>query len=74
MSITIKQINNILFDLYLIKNKNAYSIAELEDSVDNLSIKYLLNYQLLDAEFCAKYILNNYCAKCNEDIYLFLST
>ena len=56
------------YDLY--KNKNVYSIAELIDSVDNLSVKYLLNYQILDAEFCAKYILNDYCATCNEDTYI----
>ena len=56
------------YDLY--KNKNVYSIAELVESVDNLSVKYLLNYQLLDAEFCAKYILNDYCSTCVEDTYI----
>ena len=63
--------NNIMltdYDLY--NNKNFYSIAELVASVDNLSVKYLLNYQFLDAEFCAKYILNDYCATCNEDTYI----
>jgi hypothetical protein len=55
-------------DLY--KNKHAYSIAELEASIDNLSVKYLLNYQVLNAEFCAKYILNDYCATCVEDTYI----
>ncbi len=59
-----------LYDNDLIKNKNVYSIKELVESVDNLSVKYLLNYQLLDAEFCAKYILNDYCATCNEDTYI----
>ena len=56
------------FDLY--NNRNAYSIAELEANVDNLSVNYLLNYQILDADFCAKYILNDYCATCNEDTYI----
>ena len=60
----------LLCDFDLIKNKNAYSIAELVANVDNLSVKYLLNYQVLDAEFCAKYILNDYCATCNEDTYI----
>ena len=60
----------MLSDTDLIKNKNAYSIAELEASVDNLSVKYLLNYQKLDAEFCAKYILSDYCATCVEDTYI----
>lgn len=65
--------NNVykmLFDDDLIKNKNGYSIKELEASIDNLSVNYLLNYQILDAEFCAKYILNDYCATCNEDTYI----
>ena len=47
-----------------------YTIAELEASIDNLSVKYLLNYQTLTAEFCAKYILNDYCATCQEDTYI----
>ena len=62
--------NTLLTDYDLIKNKNAYSIKELEESVDNLSVKYLLNYQILTAEFCAKYILNDYCATCQEDTYI----
>ena len=65
MSIEIK-----LTDNDLIKNKYLYTIAELEASVDGLSVKYLLNYQKLDAEFCAKYILNDYCATCDEDTYI----
>ena len=60
----------MLSDDDLIKNKNVYSIKELEASIDNLSVNYLLNYQTLDAEFCAKYILNDYCATCNEDTYI----
>ena len=61
---------NLLRDDDLIKNKFKYSVAELEASVDKLSVKVLLNYQKLDAEFCAKYILNDYCATCNEDTYI----
>jgi len=61
---------HLLSDFDLINNKNSYSIAELVANVDNLSVKYLLNYQILDAEFCAKYILNDYCATCNEDTYI----
>ena len=62
--------NKMLSDYDLYKNKNVYSIAELVESVEHLSVKYLLNYQILDAEFCAKYILNDYCATCNEDTYI----
>jgi len=61
-----KKLND--FDLF--NNKNSYSIAELEASIDNLSVKYLLNYQKLDADFCSKYILNDYCATCIEDTYI----
>jgi hypothetical protein len=61
---------NLLRDDDLIKNKFKYSVAELEASVDKLSVKVLLNYQKLDAEFCAKYILNDYCATCDEDTYI----
>jgi hypothetical protein len=50
--------------------KRPYTLAELEASVDNLSVRYLLNYQKLDAAFCAKYILNDYCATCQEDTYV----
>jgi hypothetical protein len=59
-----------LTDNDLKQNKFAYSIAELEASVEHLSVRYLLNYQKLDAEFCAKYILNDYCATCQEDTYI----
>jgi len=58
----------VLSDQDLIQR--AYSLAELEASVDNLSVRYLLNYQKLDAAFCAKYILNDYCATCQEDTYI----
>jgi hypothetical protein len=50
--------------------QKSYTIAELEASIDHLSVKYLLNYQTLTAEFCAKYILNDYCATCQEDTYI----
>jgi hypothetical protein len=60
----------MLSDDDLIKNKFLYTTDELEASVDNLSVKYLLNYQVLDADFCAKYILNDYCATCLEDTYI----
>ena len=60
----------LLTDDDLQKNRNMYSVSELEDSIDNLSVKILLNYQRLDAAFCAKYILNDYCATCVEDTYI----
>jgi hypothetical protein len=61
--------DKMLSDTDLFDNKFAYTIEELEKSVDNLSVSYLLYYQKLTAEFCAKYILNDYCATCVEDTY-----
>ena len=63
--------NNIMLtDIDLIRNPRHYSLNELELSIDNLGVKVLLNYQTLDAEFCAKYILNDYCASCQEETYI----
>jgi hypothetical protein len=54
-------------DLY----KTKYPIDVLEENIMNLSGKTLLNTQILNAEFCAKYILNdNYYEGVEED-YLY---
>ena len=50
--------------------KNKYTIAELEANIKNLEIKHILHYQTLTADFCAKYILNEDYATCEEDLYL----
>ena len=47
-----------LFDSDLRKNKNKYSLEELINNVENVSISVLLKWQHLDADFCKKYILN----------------
>ena len=52
----------------LIKNK--YSMEELEANVNHLEIKHILHHQTLTAEFCAKYVLNEDYATCEEDLYL----
>ena len=52
----------------LIKNK--YSMEELEANVNHLEIKHILQHQILTAEFCAKYVLNEDYATCEEDLYL----
>jgi hypothetical protein len=54
------------FDL----KKYKYTIQELEDNINNLEIKHILHYQILNADFCAKYVLNERYASCMEDIYL----
>jgi hypothetical protein len=52
----------------LIKNK--YSMEELEANLNHLEIKHILQHQTLTAEFCAKYVLNEDYATCEEDLYL----
>ena len=52
------------------KNKNKYSIEELERNISNLQIKMILTTQTLTADFCAKYVLDEYYATCMEDVYL----
>ena len=57
--------------LDLLKNRNYYSIAELEQNIDHLQIKIILHTQKLTADFCAQYILDEYYATCEEDLDLF---
>jgi hypothetical protein len=58
--------DNKITDIDLRKRK--YSLDVLIKNVDNLSIKTLLRWQHLDAEFCKKYILNEEY-QCAEDYY-----
>ena len=51
-------------------NKNKYSLTELEANINNLQIKIVLNTQTLNADFCAKYILDENRATCEEDLWL----
>ena len=51
-------------------NKNKYSLTELESNINNLQIKIVLNTQILNAIFCAKYILDENRATCEEDLWL----
>jgi hypothetical protein len=50
--------------------KNKYSTEELEANLKHLEIKHILQYQTLTADFCAKYVLNEDYATCEEDLYL----
>jgi len=50
--------------------KNKYSMEELEANLNDLEIKHILQHQTLTAEFCAKYVLNEDYATCEEDLYL----
>ena len=51
-------------------NKNKYSLTELEANINNLQIKIVLNTQTLNSDFCAKYILDENRATCEEDLWL----
>jgi hypothetical protein len=54
---------------YDIKYKK-YDIETLEKNIDSLSLWALLKYQDLTAHFCAKYLLNDEHASCEEDTYI----
>jgi len=47
-----------------------YSIDVLEENIHKLSLWKLLKTQILNREFCIKYILNDYYALCDEDTYI----
>jgi len=49
-----------------------YDIAVLEQNINSLSQWALVKYQDLTAEFCAKYILDEHYASCEEDTYICL--
>lgn len=50
---------------------NQYSIDVLEYNIENLNKKTLLNYQVLNAEFCVKYILDLDIDNGSEDSYIY---
>ena len=54
----------------LVKNRNKYTIQQLETNLNHLEIKHILQYQTLTSDFCAKYVLNEDYASCQEDLYL----
>uniref|UniRef100_A0A6C0EYC3 Uncharacterized protein n=1 Tax=viral metagenome TaxID=1070528 RepID=A0A6C0EYC3_9ZZZZ len=54
----------------LVKNRNKYTIQQLEANLNHLEIKHILQYQTLSSNFCAKYVLNEDYASCQEDLYL----
>jgi hypothetical protein len=63
-----KETNKMLSD-YDLRNKK-YTIEELIENIDNLSIKILLYTQDLTPEFCMKYIVN--AQKSTEEDYITL--
>jgi len=58
------QINNLSLEY------QKYSIDVLEENIHKLSLWKLLKTQILNREFCIKYILNDEHASCDEDTYI----
>ena len=55
----------------LLKNKNRYSIEELEKNVKYVNKKIMLATQTLDARFCIQYILDMDIDSGSEDSYIY---
>jgi hypothetical protein len=55
----------------LLKNKNTYSIEELEKNVKYINKKIMLATQTLDARFCIQYILDMDIDSGSEDSYIY---
>ena len=49
--------------------KYKYDIETLEKNIDTICVKTCVNTQILTAEFCVKYILNEDYMSCIEDTY-----
>jgi hypothetical protein len=49
--------------------QNKYDIATLIANVDQIDMKACVNTQILTAEFCVKYVLNEDYMSCIEDTY-----
>jgi len=49
--------------------KQQYDIETLTANVDDLNMKECVNSQVLTAEFCVKYVLNEEYMSCIEDTY-----
>jgi len=47
-----------------------YDIATLVKNVDDINIKTCVNTQILTADFCVKYVLNEEYMSCIEDTYM----
>lgn len=49
--------------------KYKYNLDTLEKNVDSIDMKTCVNTQILSAEFCVKYVLNEDYMSCIEDTY-----
>jgi hypothetical protein len=49
--------------------KYKYNLETLEKNVDSIDMKTCVNTQILSAEFCVKYVLNENYMSCIEDTY-----
>ena len=49
--------------------KYKYNLDTLEKNVDSINMKTCVNTQILSAEFCVKYVVNEDYMSCIEDTY-----
>lgn len=65
------KVTDMINDDDLLKNKNYYSISELEENIKYLNKKILLATQKLTIDFCIKYILDMDIDNGSEDSYIY---
>jgi len=58
----------VLSEILDLRNEK-YDIKTLEENIDHINVKTCVNTQVLTAEFCVKYILNEEYMSCIEDTY-----
>ena len=58
----------VLSEVLDLRNEK-YDIKTLEKNIDHINVKTCVNTQILTAEFCVKYILNEDYMSCIEDTY-----
>ena len=71
MSKSLPVYKTMLTNQMLCENRNNYTISEIICNIDNLGFKLLLCTQILTAEFCVEYILNDKYVANVEDRLLF---
>jgi len=55
-------------------HQHKYDIETLEKNIDHIDMKTCVNTQMLTAEFCVKYILNEEYMSCVEDTYCLVTS
>ena len=69
MSINVMSNRNFFPGSPLNLRKEKYDIETLEKNIHTICVKTCVNTQILTAEFCVKYVLNEDYMSCIEDTY-----